>query len=80
MESITLTVHQAMRICRENGWPINQYQLTDGMEKGVYPFGRLVNTGATGRRTFEIFRGDLLRFLYEKSGEGLKREDFQAAE
>lgn len=75
MQAITLTVHQAMQICRENGWQVSQSQFTDGMEKGIYPFGRLVSTGSTGRRTFEIFRGDLLRFIYEKSGEGIGNEE-----
>ena len=50
-----MEIMAAMRSC---GYSISQTRLSDGMAAGVSPFGTLVSTGETGRRTFQILRSD----------------------
>jgi hypothetical protein len=50
-----IAVMADMRAC---GYPISQKTLSDGMAEGVFPFGTLLSTGTTGRRTFMILRKD----------------------
>lgn len=65
---LTVTLNEAMEIMREAGYSITGATLADGIESGAYPFGRLVRKSeTTGRRTFEIFRIDLLRWLESKT-------------
>ena len=65
---LTVTINEALEIMRNAGVPVSGVTLADGIESGVYPFGRLVRKSeTTGRRTFEIFRVDLLRWLESKT-------------
>lgn len=65
---LTVTINEALDIMRKAGVPVSSATLADGIESGNYPFGRLVRKSeTTGRRTFEIFRIDLLRWLESKT-------------
>jgi len=65
---LTVTVNEALAIMRKAGIPITAVTLADGIETGVYPFGRMVRKSEiTGRRTFEIYRVDLQQWLDSKT-------------
>lgn len=53
-----MTMIEVMNDMRDCGFPISQKTLSDGMVAGVFPFGTLLSTGKTGRRTFMILRRD----------------------
>lgn len=65
---LTVTVNETLAIMRKAGIPITAITLADGIETGVYPFGRMVRKSEiTGRRTFEIYRVDLQQWLDSKT-------------
>lgn len=64
--NLTMTVNDVAKLFRSYGIPIELGRLADDIASGVYPFGRLVKTSATGRRTFEIWRVDVEAFLQSK--------------
>jgi hypothetical protein len=53
-----MTMIEVMNDMRDCGFHISQKTLSDGMVAGVFPFGTLLSTGKTGRRTFMILRRD----------------------
>lgn len=53
-----MTLAEVLGEMRERGMPIGQGALSDGIENGVFPFGRVMSTGKTGRRQFLILRKD----------------------
>ncbi len=64
-----LTLNETAALFREYGVAIDQRRIADGIVDGSYPFGRLVGeSGHTGRRTFEIWRKDVVAYLTELSG------------
>lgn len=66
--ALTATINETVEIMRSAGIPMTSATLADGIESGVYPFGRLVRKSeTTGRRTFEIFRVDIQQFLESKT-------------
>lgn len=70
MEKLTLTVKETAKLCHEHGWRATDRQIAQGIASGRLPFGRVVNTGVTGRNTYEIWAQDVLNFLKEKGAEG----------
>lgn len=68
MQKLTLNVNEATRMLRSAGIPMTATKLSDGIEDGHYPFGRLVSKDErTGRRSFEIFTVDVAAFIREKT-------------
>ena len=63
MEKLRMNLNDVAKLFRENGIPSNASKIAEGISSGAYPFGRVVNTSAGGRRTFEIWRVDVLAFL-----------------
>lgn len=63
---LTMTLEDVCRLFRSYGIPMEIMRLADGIEAGVYPFGRIVKKSSTGRRTFEIWRVDVEAFLRSK--------------
>lgn len=57
--SITVTATEAAARLRQAGMRISVKRLVDDIEKGRFPFGHVVSTGPSGRRTVEIYRRDL---------------------
>jgi hypothetical protein len=65
---LTLTLDGVCQLFRDHGVPMEKGRLARDLASGdVYPFGRVVKTSATGRRTFEIWRKDVEEFLASKS-------------
>lgn len=58
MGDYRMTMNEVMDDMRSCGYPISQKTLSDDMVAGVFPFGTLLSTGQTGRRTFMILRRD----------------------
>lgn len=65
---LSLTLKEACDICKEHGWVIDKAAMGRGIADGRYSFGAVIGEGQTGRKTYEIFRGDLIRWLEEKMG------------
>lgn len=73
MKKLTLNVNEAARMLREAGIPMTAAKLSDGIEGGFYPFGRLVSKDErSGRRSFEIFTVDVAAFIREKTPEEVR--------
>ena len=66
MPGITMTVREVYYAMREAGIRCNPTMISAGIASGAYPFGRVVNTGETGRRTLEIYRVDFEDWLASK--------------
>lgn len=66
MPSITMTVREVYYAMRAAGIKCNTKMISAGIACGAYPFGRVVSTGETGRRTLEIFRVDFEAWLESK--------------
>ena len=67
MPKLTMTVREVYYAMRAVGIRCNPTMISAGIESGAYPFGRIVNTGETGRRTTEIFRVDFEAWLESKT-------------
>lgn len=63
MPKLTMGLLEVYHAMREAGIPCNPKMISAGIASGAYPFGRVVNVGETGRRTFEIFRVDFVAWL-----------------
>jgi len=68
----TMTLKEVYEDLRKYGFKISQKKLSDGIVSGLYPFGIILNTGETGKRTFQILRVDYERW---KSKCVLRRSD-----
>lgn len=66
MPKVTMTVREVLYEMRKAGIHCNERIISDGIASGAYPFGQVVNTGETGRRTLNIFRSDFYDWLASK--------------
>lgn len=66
MAKLTMTLREVYYAMREAGIRCNPTMISAGIASGAYPFGRVVNTGETGRRTLEIYRVDFEAWLESK--------------
>lgn len=66
---LTLTINETVALCREHGWVVGKEQLAEGIAEGRYPFGMILRVGNTGRKTYEIWKADVLAYLREKGAE-----------
>ena len=66
MPKLTMTVREVVKEMREAGIHCSDRIVSDGIALGIYPFGTVVNTGETGRRTLNIFRVDFDAWLQSK--------------
>lgn len=64
---LTMTLREVYYEMRKVGIRCNVQMISAGIASGAYPFGRVVNTGETGRRTIEIFRVDFEAWLDSKT-------------
>lgn len=71
MQKITMTVREVYYEMRAAGIRCNTTMISAGIASGAYPFGRVVNTGETGRRTIEIYRVDFEAWLASKMPKGV---------
>lgn len=58
MASPRMTLLDVCKDLRSRGMGLTQKTVSDGIESGVFPFGRVLATNASGRRTFLILRKD----------------------
>ena len=63
---LTMTILDVYHAMREAGISTSPTTISAGITSGAYPFGRVVSTGETGRKTFEIFRVDFEKWLESK--------------
>ena len=68
--SYTLTLKQCVEMFQAVGIPMDKKRLSEGIKAGIYP-GRILNVGASGRHSFEIWRCDVEAFLQEKKPKGV---------
>ena len=66
MARLTMTLQDVYHAMREAGISCCPKSISAGISCGAYPFGRVVATGETGRKTFEIFRVDFEAWLSTK--------------
>lgn len=65
---LTLNVNEATQRLRAAGIRMTPAKLGDGIEQGVYTFGRMVSKNPeSGRRSFEIFAADVDAFILAKT-------------
>lgn len=53
-----MTIKEVADDLRSRGMGMAYKTITTNIENGTFPFGRILNTGETGRRTFMILRRD----------------------
>lgn len=66
MKKLTMTIAEVYYAMREAGIRCSPKVISAGIASGAYPFGRVVSTGETGRRTTEIYRVDFEAWLDSK--------------
>lgn len=62
-----VTLQEAAVILREHGFPGCANTVGDRIASGHYSFGQVVAVGATNRRTFLIYRNDLMKWIKERA-------------
>lgn len=67
---LKLTLEETCQMLRQYGIGMRLDILADQIASGAYPFGRVIRTSPNGRRTFEIWRCDVEKFLKSKLPEG----------
>ena len=74
----TMTLREVYEDLRNTGFRISPEKLSDGIVSGLYPFGTLLNTGETGKRTFQILRIDYEnwknKYILFKNEPGVKKD------
>lgn len=63
MPKPTMTLSDVYHAMRAVGIRNSPARISAGITSGAYPFGRVVSTGETGRKTFEIYRVDFDAWL-----------------
>lgn len=63
---LTMTLNDVCQLFRSYGIPMELGRLADDIANGIYPFGRVIKTSPTGRRSFEIWRVDVEAFIESK--------------
>lgn len=58
MKRPNMTVADVIQDMRDRGFCISQRSFSMAVDSGAFPFVRVLNTGATGRKTLLIFRKD----------------------
>lgn len=65
MQKPVMTLADVVEDLRSVGMKINAMTLSDGIASGLYPFGKVLHVGETGRRHIQIFRTDYERWKAE---------------
>lgn len=53
-----MTIQEVCRDMRERGMPISPKSLSDGIQVGAFPFGKVLSVSGTGIRNILILRKD----------------------
>lgn len=51
----------------KHGMHMGNKAIAECIERGIFPFGTVISTGKTGRRTFIIMKADFDKWLEEKA-------------
>lgn len=77
MKKPVMTLSEVVQDLRDIGMKTNSAAIADGIEDGLYPFGRILGVGASGRRHIQIFRSDFERWKSEiLLGDGMGMDNF----
>lgn len=60
-----MTVAEVAGEMRAAGFHVSNKAVVDRIESGLYPFGRVIGVGRSGRRTIHVLRVDFQRWLEE---------------
>lgn len=63
MNKITMTTQEVSSRLREVGVHFSKETIVDGIASGLFPFGRVIRSGESGRRTILVFRRDLEQWI-----------------
>lgn len=63
MLSPEMTVAEVAGEMREAGFHVSNKAIVDRIASGLYPFGRIIGVGRSGRRTVHVLRVDFQRWL-----------------
>ena len=63
---ITMTIMDVYHAMRAAGISTSPTRISAGIASGAYPFGKVIATGETGRRTVEIYQVDFDAWLATK--------------
>ncbi len=63
-----MTLEDVAQAMRAVGIPVTKKTISDCIQNGTYPFGRIRSRGKTGRCTFEISRLKFNRWLETEFG------------
>ena len=63
-----MTLEEVAQGMRSVGIPISKKAISDGIQDGTYPFGRVRSQGPTGRCCFEISRMKFNQWLNAEFG------------
>lgn len=69
--NLRMTLEDVCQSFRQMGISIEKGRLADDIAAGVYPFGRVARVAPNGRRTFEIWRVDVEKFLQSRIPTGI---------
>lgn len=69
--NLRMTLDDVCQAFREMGVPMEKGRLADDIAAGVYPFGRVAKVSPNGRRTFDIWRVDVEKFLQSRIPTGM---------
>ena len=62
-KSDLLGLREACEYADSIGWKISPARLSRGIQSGEYGFGKVINTGSTGRKTYEISAAGMQRYI-----------------
>ena len=68
MPGLKMTLLDVCKDMRSRGFKIKESTLSDCLATGVFPFGTLINTGKSGRRTYMILRHNYESWAEENIG------------
>lgn len=68
-----MTLAECTEEMRAKGFRTSPARIRNGLESGLYPFGRIISVGATGRKATEIYRVKFEAWLREMCGEEAKK-------
>ncbi len=63
-----MTLDEVAQGMRSVGIPTSKKAISEGIQNGTYPFGRVRSQGPTGRCTFEISRMKFYQWLEAEFG------------
>lgn len=67
MTKLKCTLKEAAQILRQHGFPCSESALGKEIAQGLYPWAKVIRTGPSGRNTLQIYRRDLMDWIFHMS-------------